>query len=139
MRIYKSFSDLGKAINKESWEVQKAYEKWIGRNYMYVGDTEVKMHVKDDELHFVLVDENDDKDCNDYMMTYEIEGYLWKVYVDDIEGWQECKVISMTNTKMAIDRVTVICPSGTQLNRRAEFALFEDEVEANGCVYYIEK
>lgn len=79
------------------------------------------------------------EDCKKYIVEHEQFLYNWRVYVDSIEGWQECKLINIQNTKLGIDRATVVCESGTQLNRRVEFVLSEDEIKADGCVYFIEK
>ena len=85
-------------------------------------------------------DIENDNDCKKYIMQYEQFIYNWKVYVDDIEGWQPCKLISIQNTKLGIDRATIVCPqSGTQLNRRVKFVTDEDEIKADGCIYFIEK
>ena len=72
-------------------------------------------------------------------MEYEQYQYLWKVYVDDLEGWQECKVLDIENTRLEVHRATVLCSSGTQLNRRVKFALDEDEIKPDRCIYFIEK
>lgn len=80
-----------------------------------------------------------DADCKKYIMEYEQFVYDWKVYVDGIEGWQPCKLVNIQNTKLGINRATVICLSGTQLNRRVKFVCEEDEIKPDGCVYFIEK
>ena len=58
MNIYKGFAELEKGLNKPIWEVEEAWEKWLGRNYMLVGEIEVKQHTKDNEFHFIVFDEN---------------------------------------------------------------------------------
>lgn len=54
--------------------------------------------------------------------------YIAKVYVDDIEEWQECKIIRMYG-----DRAIVFTRTGTQLNR-----IFKntENVKADGCIYW---
>ena len=54
--------------------------------------------------------------------------YVAKVYVDDIEGWQECKIIHMYR-----DRAVVITRTGTQLNR-----IFKNTENAkeDRCIYW---
>ena len=54
--------------------------------------------------------------------------FIAKVYVDNIEGWQECKTVHSYR-----DRAVVITKSGTQLNRI--FKRTEDCLE-DGCIYY---
>lgn len=73
-------------------------------------------------------------------MKYELNDYVWKVYVDDIEKWQPCKVIDINNTRMGIDRATVVCESGTQLNRRVKFVTDEEDegFKADGSIYFYE-
>lgn len=141
MDIYLSFSELAKGIKKEHYEIEEAWEKWIGRGYMHVGEVEVMKHVVDNKLHFVVFDHEDNNECKKYMMDYEINEYVWKVYVDDIEGWQECKVININNTRLSISRATIITTTGTQLNRRVKFVLDEEDEEfkEDGCIYFMEK
>ena len=139
MNIYKSFDELAKGINKPVYEVEEAWSKWIGRDYMLVGEVEVMKHIRDNKIHFVTFDSKDNTECKNYMMEYEINKYDWKVYVDDIEGWKNCKVVDIENTRLGINRATVICESGTQLNRIVKFALDEDEIIPDGCIYFIEE
>lgn len=107
---------------------------------MYVGETEVNIHAVEGEICYILFNKDSNADCKEYMMTYEIPEYVWKVYVDDIEGWQKCKVINISNTLLGINRATVICESGTQLNRVVKFVLDEEDEDfkADRCIYYYE-
>ena len=140
MKVFNNIIDLAKELNKKVYEVEDQYRIWMGRNYMYVDDTEIMMYVVDNEIHFILFDHDNDKECKEYMMKYELNSYVWKVYVDNIEGWQSCKVIDISNTRMGIDRATVICESGTQLNRRVKFVIDEEDEDfkADGCIYFYE-
>lgn len=54
--------------------------------------------------------------------------YVAKVYVDDIERWQECKIIHMYR-----ERAVVITRTGTQLNR-----IFKNTENAkeDRCIYW---
>ncbi|GAA0825168.1 hypothetical protein [Clostridium tertium] len=87
-----------------------------------------------EELGFNI---ENNEDCKKYIMEYEQFVYEWKVYVDDIEGWQDCKLIDIQNRKLGITRATVICQSGTQLNRRVKFVTEEYEMKPDGCIYFI--
>lgn len=76
-------------------------------------------------------------------MTYIVKNpnYVWKVYVDDYEKWQYCKVINIDNLGMEIKRATVLCESGTQVNRWVKY-IFDEEDEdmiPDRCIYYYEK
>lgn len=141
MKVFKGFSELAIGVNKSVVEIEEAWEIWIGRSYMYIGEVEVMKHVVNNELHFVVFDSQDSNDCKEYMVNYELKEYEWKVYVDDIEGWQSCKVIDINNTRLVINRATVICESGTQLNRVVKFVLDEndEEFKPDRCVYYMER
>lgn len=141
MKVFKGFLELAIGVNKSDFEIEEAWEIWIDRSYMYIGEVEVMKHVVNNELHFVVFDSQDNNDCKEYIMNYELNEYAWKVYVDDIEGWQNCKVIDINNTRLGINRATVICESGTQLNRVVKFVLDEDDehFKPDRCVYYMEK
>lgn len=54
--------------------------------------------------------------------------YIAKVYVDDIEGWQDCKIMQMYK-----DRAVVITRAGTQLDR-----IFKNtkDVKPDRCIYW---
>lgn len=54
--------------------------------------------------------------------------YVAKVYVDDIEGWQECKIIHMYR-----DRAVVITRTGTQLNRILKNT---ENAKEDRCIYW---
>lgn len=141
MKVMKSYEEIADFIGCKYWKVLEADNRYIGRNYIVINEVELFKHVKDGELHYVKVNIGDDADCKEYMMTYELKDYIWKVYVDDIEEWQKCKVIDIKNNMMGITRATVICESGTQLNRRVKFVLDEEDEEfkADRCIYFYEK
>lgn len=54
--------------------------------------------------------------------------YVAKVYVDDIEGWQDCKIIHMYR-----DRAVVITRTGTQLNRILKNT---EDAKEDRCIYW---
>lgn len=139
MKAYNNLTDLAVGIGKKDYEVIAAWKNCLGRGYMNIGYVEVMAHTRGNEMHFVVFNSQDSKDCKEYMMDYEIHEYTWKVYVDDIEGWQNCKVIDIDNTRLGINRATVKCDSGTQLNRRVKFTSYEDEFVADGCIYFTER
>lgn len=60
-----------------------------------------------------------------------LDNYVCKVYVDDIEKWQECEVINLSNY-----RATVRTKLGTQLNRIIKVS---EVLKTDGCVYFYQK
>ena len=60
-----------------------------------------------------------------------LDNYKAKVYVDYIEGWQECEVINISNY-----RATVRTKLGTQLNRIIKV---NEVLKTDGCVYFYQK
>ena len=54
--------------------------------------------------------------------------FIAKVWVDEVKGWQDCKIIHMYR-----DRAVVVTRSGIQLDRifKATENLIED-----GCIYW---
>lgn len=60
-----------------------------------------------------------------------LENYIAHVYVDPIEGWQECKVINISEY-----RATVRTKFGTQLNRIFKVNC---DLKPDGCVYFTRK
>lgn len=86
----------------------------------------------------ILLDVNC-QEVKEEVLNYEIKGekylsykddfkYIAKVWVNDVNGWQECKIIHSYR-----DRVVVVTKSGLQLNRA--FKATENAV-ADGCVYF---
>lgn len=57
-----------------------------------------------------------------------------KVYVDFIEGWQECEIIK----KMDF-RAVVKTKNGTVLNRFLRVVSNESELVPDGCIYAVKK
>lgn len=139
MKIFNNIKDLSKELNIPEWKCERDLQKFIGHDYAIIEDTEIKVAIKDNEFNYIVLDLESNEDCRKYFMEYEQYQYLWKVYVDDLEGWQECKVLDIENTRLEVHRATVLCSSGTQLNRRVKFALDEDEIKPDRCIYFIEK
>ena len=137
MKIFNNIKDLSKELRVEEWKCERDLQKFIGHDYAIIEGTEIKVAIKDNEFNYIVLDLENDEDCKKYFMEYEQYQYLWKVYVDDLEGWQECKVLDIETTRLEVHRATVLCSSGTQLNRRVKFAL--DEIKPDRCIYFIEK
>ena len=72
-------------------------------------------------------------------MKYKIKDYDWKVYVDDLEGWQNCKVLNIKNNGLDITRATVETECGTKVNRLVDYAMDKEDLVANRCVFMVEK
>ncbi len=139
MKVFNNLKDLSKELNIPEWKCERDLQKFIGHDYAIIEGTEIKVAIKDNEFNYIVLDLESNEDCRKYFMEYEQYQYLWKVYVDDLEGWQECKVLNIENTRLGINRATVLCSSGTQLNRVVKFALDEDEIKPDRCIYFIEK
>lgn len=54
--------------------------------------------------------------------------FIAKVYVDSLEGWQDCKIIHSYQ-----DRAVVITRTGTQLNRILKMT---EDYREDGCIYF---
>ena len=139
MNVFNNIKDLSKELKVEEWKCERDLQKFIGHDYAIIEGTEIKVAIKDNEFNYIVLDLESNDDCKQYFMEYEQYYYTWKVYVDDLEGWQECKVLNIENTRLGINRATVLCSSGTQLNRLVKFALDEDEIKPDRCIYYYEK
>ena len=139
MKVFNNIEDLAKEVNVPTWKCERDLQKFIGHDYAIIEDTEIRVAVKNNEFNYIVLDLESNEDCRKYFMEYEQYQYLWKVYVDDLEGWQECKLLDIKNTKSEIHRATVLCSSGTKLNRLVKFALDEDEIKPDRCIYFIEK
>ena len=142
MKIFNNYEEVAEFLGCNGWEVDKAFQKYVGFDYMVVNDVELRIVVDNNKLKFVHVDKNDNEDYKEFMMKYELKNYVWKVYVDDIEGWQEVKQIkNITNKFWGINRATIITSNGTQLHRRVKFVIDEEdeELKSDGCIYFYEK
>lgn len=139
MKVYKNFEELAIGINKKGYEIEESWNKWIDSDCMYIDNIKIIKQIYENEMNFIIIDINDNDCCKKYLMKYKIKDYNWKVYVDDIEGWQDCKVVDIQNAGNTINRATVICKSGTKLNRVVEYALDDEDMHPNRNIYYIEK
>lgn len=140
MIVCTDFKEIAEALSVKQWEVQKGYENGLGRGIFFIGETRISINFKNGEINFVICDFENNEDCKEYLTEYKNEEYDFKVYVDDIEEWKECRILSFTNNKLEIIRATVLTESGTQLNRVCKFVLDEEDEDfkPDGCIYYWE-
>lgn len=139
MKVFNNISDLSKGLGFKDIEVERALNKYIGHNYAVINEKEIMISNKGNKLNYIVIDTNNNDDCKEYFMEFKQYDYSWKVYVDDLEGWQECKLIDIQNTRLGIDRATVITEADTKLNRLVKFAIDEDEIKPDRCIYFISK
>lgn len=136
---FNNFIELAKYFDVCSYNIEKEYYSNAWRGSFFIKDTEIIPCVNDESLKFVILNRNDSNDCNKFIMNYELNDYDWKVYVDDIEGWQNCTVLSIENNSFDIKRATVETERGTIVDRVVKYIDDEKDIKKNGCVFMIEK
>ena len=139
MKEFDNILDIAKYFNLKQWEVIDKYEEQGWRGKFFIEDKEIKIESLDNKLKYVYVDEKNDKDCKEYLLKYEVNKYDWKVYVDDLEGWQNCKVLNIDNKGFDIRRATVETEYGSKINRLVNYAMDKEELVPNRCVFMMEK
>ena len=139
MKEFDNILDIAKCFNLKQWEVMDKYEEQGWRGRFFLGDIEIKIESFNNKLKYVHVNEKDDNDCKKYLMKYDVPKYDWRVYVDDLEGWQNCKVLNIENKGLDIIRATVETEYGTKINRLVDYAMDKEDIVANRCVFMIEK
>lgn len=142
MKVFNSIVDLAKELGvlQELGELEEAFARNLGYDYFIYKGREIKVGTKNKNIHFILLDNKDDTDCKRYFMEYEKNEYRWIVYVDDIEKWQECKVLDVDNKRLGINRATVVTTTGTQLNRRVKFIIGpeDEDFKQDRCIYFFD-
>lgn len=139
MKEFDSIFEVAKFFNLKIYDVAENYENQFWRGIFYAGENQIKIESLDNKIKYVYVDEKDNKSCNEYLMKYKIKDYDWKVYVDDLEGWQNCKVLKIENDGLDIIRATVETEYGTKVNRLVDYAMDKEDLVANRCVFMVEK
>lgn len=139
MKEFDSIFEVAKFFNLKIYDVAENYENQFWRGIFYAGENQIKIESLDNKIKYVYVDEKDNESCNEYLMKYKIKDYDWKVYVDDLEGWQNCKVLNVKNNGLDITRATVETECGTKVNRLVDYAMDKEDLVANRCVFMVEK
>lgn len=139
MKVFKCFEELAYYFNKPVGEIERIYDNQMHRGMFLIDNQEIKVHVKENRFNYVIVDDKDNEDCKKYLIEYETNNYKWVVYVDDIEKWQRCELLDVYNNGLEITRAVVRTQYNTQLNRRCNYAFDEEEIKADGCIYFIDK
>lgn len=139
MKEFNDLWELAKYFDVTSSTVKRSYYEQSWRGSFTIKDVDVRPCVCDGLIKYVLVDENNNDDCKDFIMKYEINKYDWKVYVDDLEGWQDCEVLNVDNKGLNIVRATVRTKFDTVVNRVVEYAETKKDIKPNRCVFMVEK
>ena len=142
MKEFNDLNEIAENFGVKYVDVLKNHEEQGWRGKFFVDNKEIKIETinnKDNkELKYVYVDEKDNKSCKDYLMKYEVPNMHWKVYVDDLEGWQNCDVLNIDNNGLDIISATVKTDYGTTLNRLVEYALDVEDIKTNRNIFMIE-
>ena len=136
MKVLNNLIEVTKETKGVYSEIEKAYLRNLGCSYFFANEVEVKI-VYD---KFVILD-GSNEDYQNFFMKYEVNDYEYKVYVDDLEKWQKCKVIGASANGEDLKRLTAVTELGTQLNRVCKF-VFDGNDErciTDGCVYFWDK
>lgn len=138
MKEFNDLREIAESFGANYIDVIRNYEEQAWRGKFFVNGNEIKVETVNKELKFVHVNEKDNKSCHDYLMKYEVPKMHWRVYVDDLEGWQNCTVKKIENEGLDIRRATVETDYGTTLNRLVEYALDEEELKENRNIFMVE-
>lgn len=139
MKVLKGIKELGAFAKVEEREVIRAYNSYAGHGYILLKGTEYLQHDIEGVTHFILLESESDEECKKYMMKYESKEFVWKCFIDEVEGLQEVELLDIENKSMEIKRATVKSKNGTIVNRNVEFILFEEELSQKGNVYFLER
>lgn len=139
LKEFDNISEIANYFNLKFCDVLETYEKQFWRGSFFVDENQIKIETLNDQIKYVCVDENSNKDCKEYLMKYDIKKYDWKVYDDNLEQWQNCNVVNIENDKLDIVRATVETESGAKIDRDVDYAMDKDDLVANGCVFMVEK
>lgn len=135
------FSEMDKLAEKigcKEWEILKNYEDNSWRGQLFINGRFVNIEVIDDELLLILIEHIKGED-EEYFMKYSVKNYKIMCYIDDIEQWQECELLNIKNFDTDCERATVKTKNNTQVNRLTKNIYDEEELKADGCIYFIEK
>ena len=145
MKILRNIYEIADFVGCKFWEVEEQLERYYGHGYCVVNGVELQQaYYLDEELkkevfNYIYVNIEDNADCKEYLMKVELPNYTWKVYVDDLEKWQFCKVKNISNTGLKVNRATVVTDYGTEVNRVVKFAIDEEDIIPDRCIYFYEK
>lgn len=139
MQEFNNYSDIAKHFNVKEYEVEKAHAEQGWRGKFFINNNEIKIETYENNLKYVFIDETNNKDCKEYLLKYDAPKYNWKVYVDELDGWQNCEVIDIKNKGLDITSATVKTDSGIKLKRFVEYAMDEEDLVPNRCVFMVEK
>lgn len=137
MLVCKKLSEVQSALNCSAYEVNNAWESYLGAAYMFVNGREVNKAHKGDDLLFVIVDETQE-DYRNYFLEYQKEEYIWTVFADG--KWQYCEIIDVVyNPDLYINHVTAKLEDGSIITREIEYAADEDDLREDGTIFHLEK
>lgn len=135
---FSEMDKLAEEIGCKEWEILKNYEDNSWRGQLFINGRFINIEVIDDELLLILIEHTKDED-RDYFLKYSVKNYKIMCYIDDIEKWQECELLDIINFNTAFERAIVKTNNGTQVNRVTKNIYDEEELKADGCIYFIEK
>lgn len=135
---FSEMDKLAKELDCEEWEVEQKYQDESWRGQLFINGRFVNIETIDDEILLILIEHIKDED-RDYFLKYSIKNYKIMCYIDDIEKWQECELLDIKNFDTDHERAVVKTKNDTQVNRLTKFIYDENELKADGCVYFIEQ
>ena len=139
LKEFDSVFEVAKYFKVKELDVVRNYESEKELGKFFVDDKEIKIEFLNNRIKYVYVNEKDDKDCRKYLMKYEVPKYNWKVHIDDIEGFQDCKVIKVENIGLDIIRAIAVLENGIKVKRFVEYAPNNDSILPNLSMFMIEK
>ena len=141
MKVLNNLTEVAAELSVGVERVQREFKEGLVNMFMEIKESTIMIEFGKDNLEYVLVDINSDKDCREYFLKYEVDRVDWEVYTDEIVGFEKCKVINVENDKWDIIRATVITETGTQLNRIVKTVISkqDEDYKEDGCIYFFKK
>ena len=114
--------------------------KNAGYNLRAMVDQDIEISNEED-YHIIYPDSNIDfRRVGNLYVFFSKYAESLTLDIDDIEKWQECKVLDVDNKRLGINRATVVTTTGTQLNRRVKFIIGpeDEDFKQDRCIYFFD-
>lgn len=126
MKVFKSYEEVTKFVKSNKCQLENAMIYYTGLDEFALKITNI-MDVDDKEVNYVYFNVDDDTDCKKFFMKFIKDLYVWKVYINDVEGWQKCNIVDVSNTGLDINGATVMTNSGIKLDLCIKYFLYQED------------
>ncbi|NFH01605.1 hypothetical protein FC831_15285 [Clostridium botulinum] len=132
MKVFKNIKEIAKELKIKEWKVQKALDT-NRDSKIWINDIMLLIEFCNNKLEYVLLDENNNADCKQYIIRYMLDKFQFACKNKDKIKFYD--ILDFENEGMEIIKVKINIDN-RQVWKECRYCLDLEDIKVDNNIYY---